>query len=97
MLTTRRSFLTGLAAGLVTAPAIVRAASLMPVKAIEPLALSGRAIQMIADQSAFRYAVILEYWRGETIRHFIAPSFLVVDREMLPASPIRTAPPAEST
>jgi hypothetical protein len=34
MLTSRRSFLTGLAASLVAAPAVVRAASLMPVRGI---------------------------------------------------------------
>ena len=32
MITSRRSFLTGLGAALITAPAIVRAGSLMPVK-----------------------------------------------------------------
>src|SRR6266704_3082525 len=32
MITSRRSFLTGLGAALVTAPAIVRATSLMPIK-----------------------------------------------------------------
>lgn len=34
MISSRRTFLTGLAATLVTAPAIVRASSLMPVKGI---------------------------------------------------------------
>jgi hypothetical protein len=34
MITTRRSFITGLGAALVAAPAIVRAGSLMPVKAM---------------------------------------------------------------
>lgn len=33
----RRSFLIGLGSGLVAAPAIVRAASIMPVKVIEPI------------------------------------------------------------
>jgi hypothetical protein len=36
MITSRRSFITGLAA-LITAPAIVRAGSLMPVKVMEPV------------------------------------------------------------
>lgn len=36
MIPSRRSFLIGATASLVTAPAIVRAASLMPVRAIEP-------------------------------------------------------------
>lgn len=34
MISSRRSFLTGLGAALITAPAVVRAGSLMPVKAI---------------------------------------------------------------
>lgn len=34
MITSRRSFLTGLGASLIVAPAIVRAASLMPVRGI---------------------------------------------------------------
>lgn len=38
---TRRGILTGLAASLFSAPAIVRAASLMPVKAITPDPLQG--------------------------------------------------------
>ncbi len=39
MITSRRSFLTGLGAALITAPAIVRAGSLMPVRQmmIDPL------------------------------------------------------------
>lgn len=47
IVTTRRSFLVGLGASLVAAPAIVRASSLMPVKALvfdEPTMISGRAI-----------------------------------------------------
>lgn len=35
MIASRRSFLVGLGAGLVTAPSIVRAASLMPVKLVD--------------------------------------------------------------
>jgi hypothetical protein len=36
MIANRRSFLFGLGSSLIAAPAIVRAASLMPVKALEP-------------------------------------------------------------
>lgn len=43
----RRNFLIGLGAGIITAPAIVRAASLMPVKAIKPV-LRGPIVQVYA-------------------------------------------------
>lgn len=39
MITSRRSFLTGLGAVLITAPAIVRAGSLMPVKVMPQMSL----------------------------------------------------------
>lgn len=42
MTPSRRSFLTGLAATIITAPAIVRVGSLMPVKVMEPTFSIGR-------------------------------------------------------
>ena len=55
MITTRRSLLTGLGA-LLAAPAIVRASSLMPVKAWveEPLRATERFLQGPSGQIAFR-------------------------------------------
>ena len=44
LITSRRSFLTGFGAALITAPAIVRAGSLMPVKRL-PLTLQGVPIE----------------------------------------------------
>lgn len=46
----RRSFLTGLAAGLITAPAIVRAGSLMPVKAIKTGLISPAGVLLWGEE-----------------------------------------------
>ena len=59
MVSTRRSFLAGLGAALVAAPAIVRASSIMPVKALPPdAALQALLDQRLADaEAAFHRAV----------------------------------------
>lgn len=45
----RRSFITGLVASLVAAPAVVRAASLMPVRALVPQKITYQGIELIFD------------------------------------------------
>jgi hypothetical protein len=64
MLLQRRSFLTGLGASLIASPAIVRAGSLMPVKAIEwtpirPIFYANRTIRAWIDIEAIRDRNIL--------------------------------------
>lgn len=60
----RRTFLTGLAA-LITAPAIVRAGSLMPVRSVVYApALSGRAIALMQQQAEAMYIPVHpDIWR----------------------------------
>jgi hypothetical protein len=57
MMLHRRSFLTGLTASLIAAPAIVRAASLMPV----------RGIVMPVERLVGRVRVMAKYMAGDTI------------------------------
>lgn len=64
----RRSFLTGLIS-LVAAPSIVRAGSLMPVKAmvVEPR-LSGTAIKLMQQQADAEWAAMIEAQREINLR-----------------------------
>lgn len=69
MIPSRRSFLTGLIASLVTAPAIVRAASLMPVKVMPADEVLARlATGHVADMSDI-YAEL----SAATRRAFVPP------------------------
>lgn len=65
MLASRRGFLFGAAASIITAPAIVRAASLMPVKAL-PLEFYGRGPMMDAllDIRQVTYQINDEFLRS---------------------------------
>lgn len=56
----RRSFITGLVASLVAAPAVVRAASLMPVRALAPIQFEG--IDIVFD-GGFPYS----QWQGTVV------------------------------
>lgn len=62
----RRTFLTGLAA-LITAPAIVRAGSLMPVRMVVEEPLSGRAIMLMMQQDSYAHQLEL---RNEIMREY---------------------------
>lgn len=58
MITSRRLFLTGLGAALVTAPAIVRATSLMPVKVILPEPI----MRWLPDDNRLVRGIVFQSW-----------------------------------
>lgn len=63
MILSRRSFFTGLGASILAAPAIVRAASLMPVKAL-PLALQDPNFDLAVRLIAYRKEITREWLRA---------------------------------
>jgi hypothetical protein len=71
----RRSFLFGLGASLVAAPAIVRAASLMPVKALEAEYGLGPMMRAVALMHAHHVVNPPVLWRDEwhDLAQFIMP------------------------
>lgn len=73
MITSRRSFLTGLTATLITAPAIVRAGSLMPVKQLPWI-----GVDLAAGPDVTAYVYYFQerrfwFYDGSRIVHFSEP------------------------
>lgn len=62
-MTTRREFITGLISFAVTAPAIVRAASLMPVKAMEEVLFTSSEWPIYNEASIMTLKDLHAYWQ----------------------------------
>lgn len=77
MITSRRSFLTGLGAALITAPAVVRASSLMPVRGLvmpveQPLSIVMAPDMYAALCDATRRAFLPRLYDRITALDFVA-------------------------
>lgn len=80
MISSRRGFLVGLATSLLAAPAIVRAASLMPVRQMPPAQTLEELLKQRMDDA---YAVMAQHMRQclygdlqQTTRHVARSSYL---------------------
>ena len=73
----RRGFIAGLGAVLISAPAIVRAGSLMPVKVIEPAELEITGYPILGDP----VVMIFRPWSEKWTEQWLEVAMLVLPRQ----------------